>query len=71
VSTYFGPGTTSYEWVYVVPPSRVANLLRAMGDDGGGDVLALLAGYYERTQGRIGTLLRRPEVAAELDNWHR
>jgi hypothetical protein len=31
----------------------------------------LLAGYYERTGGRIGDLLRRPEVAAEFSNWHR
>lgn len=70
VSDFFGPEITSYEWVYVVPPSRVGSLLRVMGGDGDDDVLALLAGCYEHSQGRISTLLRHPEVAAEFSNWH-
>jgi hypothetical protein len=52
------------------PARSVGNLLRAMGGGGDDDVLDLLAGYYERTQGRIGDLLRQPEVAAEFSNWH-
>ena len=69
VSQYFGRGITSYEWVYVVPPGRVGNLVAAIGG-GDDDVLDLLAGYFERNHGRIGTLLRSREVAAEFDNWH-
>jgi hypothetical protein len=70
VSVFFGSGITSYEWMYVVPPERVGNLVEAIGGGGDDDVLALLAGHYQRTQGRIGDLLRRPEVAAEFSNWH-
>ena len=70
VSTYFGPGITSYEWVYIVPPGRVGNLVGALGGGGDDDVLDLLAGYYERNHGRIGMLLRSGEVAAEFGNWH-
>jgi hypothetical protein len=32
-------------------------------------VLDLLTGYDQRTGGRIGDLLRSPEVAAEFSNW--
>ena len=70
VSVFFGSGITSYEWMYVVPPERVGNLVEAMGGGGDDDVLDLLAGHYQRTQGRIGDLLRPPEVAAEFSNWH-
>ena len=27
VSTYFGPGITSYEWVYIVPPETLRSIL--------------------------------------------
>jgi hypothetical protein len=57
-------------WVYVVPPGRVPSLVGALGGGGGDDVLDLLARYYQRTGGRIGDLLRSPEVAAEFSNWH-
>jgi hypothetical protein len=70
VSVFFGSGITSYEWAYVVPAGRVPNLVGALGGGGDDDVLDLLAGYYERTGGRVGNLLRRPEVAAEFSNWH-
>ena len=70
VSVFFGSGITSYEWMYVVPPERVGNLVEAMGGGGDDDVLDLLAGHYQRTHGRIGDLLRPPEVAAEFSNWH-
>jgi hypothetical protein len=70
VSSYFGRGITSYEWMYVLPPERVGNLVAAMGGDTDDDVLDLLAGHYQRTQGRLSDLLRRPEVAAEFSNWH-
>jgi hypothetical protein len=55
---------------HVVPPERAGNLVEAMGGGGDDDMLDLLAGHYQRTQGRIGELLRRPEVAAEFSNWH-
>jgi hypothetical protein len=71
VSAAFGPAITSYEWVYAVPPSRVANLRRAMGGAGDDDVLGLLAASYHQSQGILSTLLRHPEVAAEFSNWHR
>ena len=70
VSQYFGQGITSYEWVYVVPPERVGNLVEALGGGGDHDVLDLLAAYFERNHGGIGMLLRRPEVGAEFSNWH-
>jgi hypothetical protein len=69
VSQYFGRGITSYEWVYMVPPERVGNLVEALGG-GGDDVLDLLAAYFERNHGGIGMLLRSLEVAAEFSNWH-
>jgi hypothetical protein len=70
VSVFFGSGITSYEWTYVVPPELVGNLVETMGGGGDDDVLDLLAGHYQRTGGRIGDLMRRPEVAAEFSNWH-
>jgi hypothetical protein len=70
VSRVFGAGITSYEWVYVVPAARVDRLVEALGGDGGDDVLALLAAYYEQHRGRLDPLLRRPEVGAEFSNWH-
>ena len=53
----------------MVPAGRVPNLVGALGGRSGDDVLDLLARYYERSRGRIGDLLRRPEVAAEFGNW--
>jgi hypothetical protein len=54
----------------VVPAGRVRDLVGFLGGGGDDDVLDLLAGYYQRTGGRIGELLRSPEVAAEFSNWH-
>jgi hypothetical protein len=45
VSQHFGEQITSYDWVYVVAPDRIGNLVRALGGNSGDDVLALLAAY--------------------------
>lgn len=70
VSQFFGSALTSYEWVYVVPAARVDNLVKVLGGDDGGDVLALLAAYYEQRGGRLDPVLKGPEVRAEFSNWH-
>lgn len=70
VSEIFGEDITSYEWVYVIAPDKVAALVALLGGKPGDDALGLLAGYYERTVGRISDLLKRPEIAAEFSNWH-
>jgi hypothetical protein len=70
VSTVFGPDITSYEWVYVVPPERAANLVEALGGQPGDDPLALLTTHYERTRGVLYHLLTSPPVNASFDNWH-
>jgi hypothetical protein len=62
--------SSTIEWVYVVPPGRVGDLVGALGGGGDDDVLDLLAGYYERNHGGVGMLLRSREVAAEFANWH-
>jgi tetratricopeptide (TPR) repeat protein len=69
VSQHFGEDVTSYDWVYVVAPDRIGNLVRALGGNSGDDVLALLAAYYHRTNGVISRLLKSAEVAAEFDSW--
>jgi tetratricopeptide (TPR) repeat protein len=69
VSEVFGEDITSYDWVYVVGPDRIGNLVRALGGDSGDDVLALLAAYYQRTGGVLSSLLKSVEVAAEFDSW--
>jgi hypothetical protein len=69
VSTFFGEDITSYDWVYVVAPDRVAALVTALGGDEADDVLALLAAYYERENGRLSPLLRSEAVGAEFSNW--
>src|SRR3984957_2822971 len=45
VSDFFGPEITSYEWVYVVAPDRVAALVSRLGGHHGAPVLALLTAY--------------------------
>jgi hypothetical protein len=70
VSDYFGTAISSYEWVYVVPSSRVGALARVVGAERGDDVLDALASYYQQNGGRVSQLLRSPEVAAEFSNWH-
>lgn len=70
VSEFFGPEITSYEWVYVVSPDRVAGLVETLGGSQGDDVLQLLRARYEETGGTISDLLKSPEVGASFDNWH-
>ena len=69
VSDVFGAAITSYEWVYVIPPGRVAALVQALGAEQRDDVLDALASYYRQHDGQISQLLRSPEIAAEFDNW--
>jgi hypothetical protein len=69
VSAVFGAAITSYEWVYVVPSSRIGALARALGAEHDDDVLDALAAYYRQHDGRISPLLRSAEIAAEFDNW--
>jgi len=69
VSRVFGAAITSYEWVYVIPPGRVAALVQALGAAQRDDVLDALASYYRQHDGQISQLLRSPEIAAEFDNW--
>ena len=70
VSEFFGTAITSYEWVYVIAPVRIGTLFRLLGGAEGDDVLHALAAYHQQHGGRIGDLLRSPEVAAEFANWH-
>jgi hypothetical protein len=69
VSRVFGAAITSYEWVYVIPPGRVAALAQALGAEQRDGVLDALASYYRQHDGQISQLLRSPEIAAEFDNW--
>lgn len=68
VSTAFGSDITSYEWVYVVAPDRVAALVAALGGAPGDDVLDLLAAHTA-AGGRLDPILRSPDVAAHFDSW--
>src|SRR5262245_16010047 len=70
VSSFLGTTITSYEWVYVVAPECVNNLIAALGGTPGDDVLGLLADYHTKNRGRLDGLLRSPQVAAQFDNWH-
>jgi hypothetical protein len=70
VSEIFGDEISSYEWVYVVAPERVGNLLRLPGGQEGDDVLAILAAYYQRNGGVISDMLKSPEVVSNFSNWH-
>jgi hypothetical protein len=70
VTEFFGGDISSYEWVYVVAPERVYNLLGLLGGQEGGDVLVALAAYHQRHQGLISDVLGSPQVAAEFSNWH-
>jgi hypothetical protein len=70
VSDFFGPDITSYEWVYVIEPDRVASLVALLGAHDGDDVLALLAAYHRANGGAISSLLKHPDVAGELSTWH-
>jgi hypothetical protein len=70
VTEFFGADITAYEWVYVVPPDRVAVLLHALGGNPGDDVLSALAAYHQQADGRISALLKNPPVSAEFSNWH-
>jgi hypothetical protein len=64
-----GGGVTSYDWVHVVAPDRVAALIRLLGGHDGDDVLALMATYYQRMRGQIIDVMNHPDVAAHFDNW--
>ncbi|HUD37400.1 MAG TPA: hypothetical protein VMR14_10915 [Streptosporangiaceae bacterium] len=70
VSEAFGRGISSYEWVWVVAPGRVAGLVRLLGGNDGDDVLAVLLAYHERTGGRVSDVMRHADVAAEFSSWH-
>jgi hypothetical protein len=70
VREFFGQAITSYEWVYVVAPSKVDVLLRLLGGAEGDDVLDALATYYQQHGGQLSEFLRGPEIAAYFDNWH-
>jgi hypothetical protein len=70
VSDFFGDDITSYEWVYVIAPSRVTSLARLLGGHEGDDVLALLAIYYRDHSGAISSTLKHPDVAAQFSTWH-
>jgi len=70
VSSVFGEHITSYEWVFVIAPDRVADLVAALGGTRDDDVLTLLAAYHERVNGRISGLMRGSAVGAEFSNWH-
>jgi hypothetical protein len=70
VSEAFGPDISSYEWVWVVGPGRVASLVRLLGGNDGDDVLAALLAYHERTGGRLSDVMRHADVTAEFSSWH-
>jgi hypothetical protein len=70
VTEAFGDDITSYEWVYVIAPGKVATLVHLLDGQDGDDVLALLLVYHQRTDGRIYKLLTGPDVAATFSNWH-
>jgi hypothetical protein len=67
-------GSLSYEWVYVIPPVRVPDLVAALVAAHGGstddDVLELLAGYYPHGGGRLNSFLTSPPMSASFDTWH-
>jgi len=68
VTAFFGSDITSYEWVYVIAPDRVAALVAELGGDPGDDVLELLAAHTAAGT-RLDPILRGPAVAAQFDNW--
>jgi hypothetical protein len=70
VTEVFGDDITSYEWVYVIAPDKVAALVGLLGGQDGDDVLALVLGYHQRTNGMIYDLVTGPDVAATFSNWH-
>jgi hypothetical protein len=51
------------------PSGRVQALARALDAEPGQDVLDAVARYYHQHDGRIGQLLRSPQIAAQFDNW--
>ena len=70
VTEHFGAGITCYEWVYIVPPEKIASLRRALAIQEGSDVLTAFAAYYDERSGRIYDLLRSTDVDADFANWH-
>lgn len=70
VTGFFGPGITSYDWTYLIPPGKIASLLIALGRQPGDDILTALAAYHHQHNGRIYNLLTSPEVGASFGNWH-
>ncbi len=70
VSDFFGRDITSYEWIYVIAPDRVATLVRLLGGSDDADVLAILAAYHHRHGGVISDKLKDPQVAASFSTWH-
>jgi hypothetical protein len=67
VTAFFGSGITSYEWVYVIAPDRVATLVTELGGLGD-DVLDVLAAHTAAGT-RLDPVLRGPSVGAQFDSW--
>lgn len=70
VTDFFGEGISSYDWVFVIAPEHVPDLVDIAGGTGSEDVLALVAALYARRNGRMHGPLTAPPVSAKFDNWH-
>jgi hypothetical protein len=70
VTEVFGGDIESYEWVYVISPDHVPDLLRVAGAPADLDVLEAVARLYERVGGRLFQPLTDPPVSAVFDSWH-
>ena len=70
VSQVFGPAITSYEWVYVVAPDRVAALVDELGGTVGDDALTLLQARHDQGSEGLDAVLRSPRINAQFDSWH-
>lgn len=69
VTEVFGGDIESYEWVYVISPEHVSDLVRVAGAPAGEDVLEAVARLYERVGGRLFHPLTDPPVSAVFDSW--
>lgn len=70
VTAVFGGDIESYEWVYVISPEHVPDLVRVAGAPADQDVLEVVAGLYQRVGGRLFHPLTDPPVSAVFDSWH-
>ena len=69
VTKFWGVGISDYEWVYVVPPSRVHKLVAALRGHQDEDVLELVRSRFEEGVD-IPAVLNGESVNAEFNNWH-